>query len=112
MIEGVKKILDKFLFNTTGGESRMDCVVRKYAQQIDQLYEDKTQELKSDRDDWKASYEVAMDKELNGILLTDERIYPCDDCGKLRSKNEGGTTFTVCEECWTKRHQKPDEEKK
>lgn len=32
----------------------------------------------------------------------DKRIYPCDKCGKLRSKNEGGTTFTVCDECWDK----------
>lgn len=30
----------------------------------------------------------------------DARIYPCEKCGKLRSKNEGGTTFTVCEDCW------------
>jgi len=37
----------------------------------------------------------------------DERIYPCDDCGKLRSKDEGGTTFTVCDECWDKRFGKP-----
>ena len=29
-----------------------------------------------------------------------ERIYPCDDCGKMRSQNEGGTVFTVCDECW------------
>jgi hypothetical protein len=29
-----------------------------------------------------------------------ERIYPCDRCGKMRSKDEGGTTFTVCDECW------------
>ena len=36
----------------------------------------------------------------------DERIYPCDDCGKMRSKNEGGTTFTVCDECWDKQHGK------
>ncbi len=36
----------------------------------------------------------------------DERIYPCDDCGKLRSKNEGGTVFTVCEECWDKLYPK------
>lgn len=32
----------------------------------------------------------------------DKKIYPCDDCGKLRSKNEGGTTFTVCDDCWDK----------
>ena len=30
----------------------------------------------------------------------DERIYPCIECGKMRSKAEGGTTFTVCDECW------------
>ena len=30
------------------------------------------------------------------------RIYPCDDCGKMRTKSEGGTTFTVCDECWEK----------
>lgn len=29
-----------------------------------------------------------------------DRVYPCRDCGKLRSKDEGGTTFTVCDECW------------
>jgi DNA-directed RNA polymerase subunit RPC12/RpoP len=28
------------------------------------------------------------------------RIYPCANCGKMRSKIEGGTTFTVCDECW------------
>jgi len=33
-----------------------------------------------------------------------ERIYPCADCGKLRSKAEGGTTFTVCDECWDKKY--------
>lgn len=30
---------------------------------------------------------------------TDE-TYPCEQCGKLRTKAEGGTTFTVCDECW------------
>ena len=29
-------------------------------------------------------------------------LYPCDRCGKKRSQNEGGTTFTVCDECWDK----------
>lgn len=33
----------------------------------------------------------------------EERLYPCADCGKLRTKDEGGTTFTVCDECWDKR---------
>lgn len=35
------------------------------------------------------------------------RIYPCADCGKLRSRAEGGTTFTVCDSCWDK-HWKRD----
>ena len=34
----------------------------------------------------------------------DKRIYPCIDCGILRSKNEGGTTFTVCDKCWDKKY--------
>ena len=36
-----------------------------------------------------------------------EKKYPCVDCGKLRTKAEGGTTFTVCDECWDKSHKKP-----
>lgn len=28
-----------------------------------------------------------------------ERIYPCADCGTMRTKDEGGTVFTVCEAC-------------
>lgn len=35
--------------------------------------------------------------------MSDERIYPCDDCGVMRSKAEGGTLFTVCDHCWDKR---------
>ena len=34
------------------------------------------------------------------------RIYPCDDCGIMRTKEEGGTTFTVCDECWDKAYPK------
>lgn len=36
----------------------------------------------------------------------DERVYPCADCGVMRSKNEGGTTFTVCDDCWDKHYPK------
>ena len=36
------------------------------------------------------------------------RIYPCANCGKLRTKDEGGTVFTVCDECWDK-HWQPKE---
>lgn len=42
---------------------------------------------------------------LNGYLeirSSEARIYPCAKCGVLRSKSEGGTTFTVCDECWDK----------
>lgn len=38
-----------------------------------------------------------------------EQTYPCDECGKLRTKAQGGTTFTVCDACWDKAHPKPDE---
>lgn len=30
----------------------------------------------------------------------DTKIYPCTKCGVMRSKNQGGTVFTVCDECW------------
>ena len=30
-----------------------------------------------------------------------EELYPCN-CGTLRTKAEGGTTFTKCDECWDK----------
>jgi hypothetical protein len=31
-----------------------------------------------------------------------EPRYPCDRCGTMRTKAEGGTIFTVCDECWDK----------
>ena len=40
-----------------------------------------------------------------------ERIYPCCDCGKMRSKDEGGTTFSCCDECWDKQYPKDSERK-
>lgn len=33
-----------------------------------------------------------------------ERVYLCEDCGKPRTKSEGGTVFTVCDECWDKHY--------
>lgn len=36
----------------------------------------------------------------------DARIYPCEDCGKMRSRAEGGTTFTVCDACWDEHYAK------
>ena len=39
-----------------------------------------------------------------GDEIKELKEYPCDECGKLRTKDEGGTTFTVCDECWDKCH--------
>jgi len=50
--------------------------------------------------------------EVKGEGKDDKEIYPCADCGKMRSKNQGGTTFTVCEECWDKHYKKPHPEVK
>lgn len=36
-----------------------------------------------------------------------ERIYPCAKCGTMRTKAEGGTCFTVCDDCWDKLHPTP-----
>lgn len=41
-----------------------------------------------------------LPKETSQTNKDDERVYPCARCGKLRSKNEGGTTFTLCDKCW------------
>ncbi len=35
-----------------------------------------------------------------------EKLYPCYDCGKLRTAEEGGTIFTVCDKCWDKHYKK------
>ena len=34
-----------------------------------------------------------------------KKNYPCEKCGKPRTKAQGGTTFTVCDECWDKDEQ-------
>lgn len=39
----------------------------------------------------------------NQIDPKDKKIYPCEDCRVLRSENEGGRIFTVCDDCWDKR---------
>ena len=36
---------------------------------------------------------------------TGEQLYPCEDCGVLRTKAEGGAVFTVCDGCWDKHYQ-------
>ena len=30
----------------------------------------------------------------------DAEIYPCQTCEVMRSKNQGGAIFAVCDECW------------
>lgn len=29
-----------------------------------------------------------------------EKYYPCKKCGAWRTEAEGGTIFTVCNDCW------------
>lgn len=41
--------------------------------------------------------------------MTDERIYRCRSCDKMRTKAEGGSVFSLCDECWDKRYPKKDE---
>ncbi len=33
-----------------------------------------------------------------------EPLYTCNRCDALRTKAEGGATFTVCDECWEKHY--------
>lgn len=35
-----------------------------------------------------------------GDIAKDIKIFPCDNCQKLRSFNEGGNIFTLCDRCW------------
>lgn len=51
--------------------------------------------------------EKLEDKQRSGVPFDpvvrfddDSEIYPCDNCGEMRSKNQGGTIFTVCDNCW------------
>lgn len=37
-----------------------------------------------------------------------EKKYPCIQCGKLRTKEEGGTTFSLCDACWDKKYGKQE----
>ena len=37
--------------------------------------------------------------------------YPCAECGAPRTKEEGGTTFTVCDACWERASHPPAEPK-
>jgi len=37
-------------------------------------------------------------------VTQNEDNYPCKECGAPRTKAQGGTTFTVCDDCWNKAH--------
>ncbi len=39
-----------------------------------------------------------------------EKKYSCDKCGTLRTKDEGGTVFTVCDDCWDEEDKVEDKE--
>lgn len=36
--------------------------------------------------------------------MSDDRIYPCNECGVMRTAAEGGTIFTCCTDCWNKHY--------
>ena len=39
-----------------------------------------------------------------GAHAIGEELYPCADCGAMRTKAEGGTVFTVCGGCWARHY--------
>ena len=45
-------------------------------------------------------YEVGTVTREHILDEKEEPTYPCAKCGKLRTKDQGGTTFTVCDACW------------
>ena len=53
-----------------------------------------------DADLMAANDEIVMTE----LLEAREEVYPCTECGVQRTKAEGGTTFTVCDVCWDKKH--------
>lgn len=38
----------------------------------------------------------------NVYKTTEGGSYPCEKCGRPRTRAEGGIAFTVCDECWNK----------
>ncbi len=56
----------------------------------------------------KISFKAGMEKAVKWIKQK-SLVEHCDPdvCGKLRTKAEGGTTFTVCDKCWSKHYEKP-----
>ena len=59
--------------------------------------------------DWNIEFiknHVILKKEVEKLNPESEAIYPCADCGVMRTKDEGGTTFTVCDKCWDKHYKR------
>lgn len=48
--------------------------------------------------------EIETMTRVSGTPIPEEEKYPCAECGRMRTKAEGGTTFTVCDECWNKNY--------
>ena len=73
MIERVKEILDKRY------SRYKELLAHQYgtAEEICQLFEQKIQVLKDERDDWKATAEVACNPELSKILLEPKICQGC-----------------------------------
>jgi hypothetical protein len=49
-----------------------------------------------------SSLRAAINAAKPEVKAADENLYPCitPGCKTMRTKAEGGTTFTVCDECW------------
>ena len=47
---------------------------------------------------------TCKDHDLPSLQPDTGRIYPCAECGIMRTKDEGGTTFIVCDDCWDMKH--------
>jgi hypothetical protein len=47
----------------------------------------------------------AKNKPVENNVSDDDEVYPCSDCGVMRSKNQGGTAFSVCDDCWDKHYE-------
>lgn len=55
---------------------------------------------------WDAWLKARRPSPPSGEREATEPLYPCDECGTMRTKAEGGTTFTVCDPCWERLHPK------
>ena len=51
---------------------------------------------------------TCKDHDLPKLRPDTGRIYPCAECGIMRTKDEGGTTFTVCDDCWDRSRRDED----